>query len=207
MVSQDLINKAVLDQLDALKAAFADIPQARKATLDQLAALAGEALKEKQHIGLTFVCTHNSRRSQLAQVWLPVAAAHYGVSGLWSFSGGTESTAFNHRMVAALQRFGFELNTENPEAENPVYTMPGWEGSTLFSKKYDEAPNPVEDFFAIMVCDHADANCPFVPGAMKRISLPFTDPKEADDSPREEAAYDAKVREIGSAILYLVSRI
>ena len=31
-----------------------------------------------------------------------------------------------------------------------------------------------------MVCDHADQNCPFIPGATARIPLRYKDPKEFD---------------------------
>ena len=55
-------------------------------------------------VKLTFICTHNSRRSHLGQIWAQKAALHHGLSFIQTFSGGTETTAFNPRAVAALRR-------------------------------------------------------------------------------------------------------
>ena len=43
-----------------------------------------------------------------------------------------------------------------------------------------------------MVCDEADAACPVVMGAKKRISLPFSDPKAFDGKPEEAAKYSER---------------
>ena len=53
------------------------------------------------------ICTHNSRRSHLGQLWLAIGADFFELPQLETFSGGTEATAFNPRAVAALHRVGF----------------------------------------------------------------------------------------------------
>lgn len=81
------------------------------------------------------------------------------------------------------------------------------ESYQAFSKKYDENPNPTKDFAAIMVCNSADAECPFVPGASFRIALPFADPKAFDDTDLEAAKYNERLRQIGREILWMMSEI
>lgn len=152
---------------------------------------------------LTFICTHNSRRSHFGQIWAAVAAAWYGVEGVKTYSGGTEATAFNPRAVAALERAGFRV--ENPGGANPVYqvffseTRPPLE---CFSKTFDDPVNPASGFAAVMTCSDADENCPFIPGAAVRIPLTYEDPKEADGTPEETARYDERCRQIAVEMFY-----
>lgn len=182
------------------------ISEARKSELRSMANTIRTQLANPGHAALVFVCTHNSRRSQLAELWMKVAVTFYGISNLTSWSGGTEATAFNHRMVDALIRAGFDIVRES-DGHNPRYRIrlngDRSAESMMFSKKFDDAFNPQAGFIAVMVCSQADQDCPFVPGASARISLPYEDPKHADDSPGEKAEYDAKVREIGREILFL----
>jgi arsenate reductase len=156
---------------------------------------------------LNFICTHNSRRSHLAQIWAATAAAHYQQSDLETYSGGTETTAFNPRAVEALRRAGFRV--EDPGGDNPRYRVSyGPEAPTMvcFSKTFDDPANPTSDFAAVMTCTDADQNCPVIPGA-KRISLPYEDPKAADGTPEEAARYDERCRQIATEMLYVMSQI
>ena len=69
-----------------------------------MAAYIRESANQGRPARLTFVCTHNSRRSLLCQTFGSAAAAYFGIHGVETFSGGTEATAFNSRAVAALRR-------------------------------------------------------------------------------------------------------
>jgi hypothetical protein len=132
------------------------------------------------------------------------------VDGVETYSGGTEATAFNPRAVAALQRAGFRIETSEPEAENPRYTVSITEnGPTLeaFSKRYMDPPNPTAGFAAIMTCSDADEACPFVRGADFRIAVPYVDPKVSDGTPEEAATYDERSRQIATEMLYVFSRV
>jgi arsenate reductase (thioredoxin) len=156
---------------------------------------------------LTFVCTHNSRRSILCQVWGTAAAAYFGVPGVQTFSGGTEATACNSRAVAVLRRAGFEIDERMP-GKNPHYAVRyRSEGPALdcFSKVYTDAPNPKSDFCVVMTCTEADKKCPLVKGAALRIALPFDDPKASDNTPRETAVYDDRCRQVACELLYVFS--
>lgn len=184
--------------------AMAEIPAERRAVLAQLAAFVSERRAEGQPAELTFICTHNSRRSQLGQVWAATAAAWLGVDGVRTFSGGTEVTAFNSRAVEALRRAGFEVG--GAEGDNPRYAVsmgPAGAPTEGWSKRYDDETNPQQGFAAIMTCSSADASCPTVKGAALRLSLAYDDPKQADGTPQEAARYDERSRQIAAEMFYL----
>lgn len=195
--------------IEKLTKEFNQIPDERKAILKQLTDFVASKTKGGQKILLNFICTHNSRRSHIAQVWGQTAAHFYGVSNVETFSGGTEATAFNLRAVAAMKQAGFDIITLKDE-NNPVYTVTFSEDApalTVFSKKYDDDFNPKKDFAAVMTCSHADENCPLVPGASARIALTYNDPKDFDGTPQEAAKYAERVHEIGREILYAFSQV
>lgn len=185
-----------------------EIPEERKGALEEVAAFVASKRDAGEDSELTFICTHNSRRSQMAQLWAVVAAAHFGVDGVRTYSGGTEATAFNPRAVAAMQRAGFLV--ENPGGDNPRYQVSFDDtGPVLecFSKRYDDPANPPEGFAAIMTCSDADEACPVVRGAALRAAIQYQDPKVADGTPRESAAYDERCMQIATEMLYVFSRV
>ena len=179
----------------------------RKAELEQLARFIRDARDTGAKARVTFICTHNSRRSQLAQVWAGTAAHLLGIERFEAYSGGTEATAFNPRAVAALRRAGFSIEITKA-GENPVYGVrfsPAIEPIICFSKTFDQPPNPGDGFCAVMTCSAADAGCPVVLGASERISLRYEDPKNFDGADRETAKYDERCRQIASEIIYSFS--
>lgn len=184
------------------------IPPHRVEKLNTLAALSKKVLEEKGVLRMNFICTHNSRRSHIAQLWAWAAAEHFGVGPFESYSGGVEVTAFNPRAVAAMQRAGFLIG--QADGDNPRYPVRSKENGPAIecrSKTYDDPANPSKDFIAVMVCTDAEQNCPFVAGASHRFSLSFEDPKESDGTPNETETYDARVAEIGREMVYLFERI
>lgn len=201
------------DQIKSLILESDWISKERKAALSFLARTIEHQIEENGTAKVTFVCTHNSRRSQLAQLWLYMGCQYYDLDRIMAFSAGTEATSFNIRMVEAVKKFGFTLEESGADRgpANPEYILKAGggskEGIIMFSKVLDNPFNPQDLFIAVMVCSHADENCPFVPGTFARISLPFEDPKTYDDTPDEIKAYDDKVREIGREILYVTRMI
>lgn len=159
---------------------------------------------------LIFVCTHNSRRSQMGQAWARAAAMHLGLKHVRTWSGGTEATAFNPRAVKALSTHGFAIQPtgEVVGESNPVYALGYGEGTSdrAFSKKFEHAFNPQQGFAAVMVCASADASCPFVEGADLRVSVPYLDPKASDGTPEEASTYLAKSEEIGWEMSWLMAQ-
>lgn len=189
---------------------FDQIDQKRKVSLSQLGDYISNKLKENQPPKLVVICTHNSRRSHIGQIWLAVSADYYQLPDMQTFSGGTEATAFNIRAVDAFRRIGFEIIANEPKAENPVYQVRWKEGMKpyhAFSKKYEDPPNPKEAFAAIMVCAEADAGCPVVFGCDFRLALPYDDPKAFDGTELEAEKYDERVRQIGREMLFMLSKL
>lgn len=187
---------------------FDQISEQRKAELNKLAAYVRNEVTAGGWARLMFICTHNSRRSHLSQVWAAAAARYYGVPNVECFSGGTEPTAFSPNAVAALRRAGIEV-VQVSNQENPHYQVRVGGGVQLvcFSKKYNDPPNPSTDFCVAMLCSEADASCPLVAGAVQRVTIPYDDPKAADDSPEETSTYDARCAEICREMFYLFSEI
>jgi hypothetical protein len=183
---------------------FDEIPTERREQLRELAAFVVARREAHAPVRLTFICTHNSRRSHMAQLFAAAAAAHYGVD-VQSYSGGTESTAFNPRAIAALERAGFDIHGDALGGDNPRYLVRfTTEGAPLesFSKAYGEDPNPSRDFCAVLVCSQADEACPSVAWAAKRLSIAYDDPKSADGTPEEAAVYDERCAQIAREMLF-----
>ena len=182
------------------------IPEARKSQLAELGDFIYRKQKDHEKAAVIVICTHNSRRSHMGQLWLAAAAAFYGLDDIWTASGGTEETAFNTSAVAALQKAGFKIDQQSP-GSNPVYAASLGNGDAdmqMFSKKYDHPVNPVSGFAAVMVCSEADAACPVVPGADARFPIQYVDPKQADGTPEEEKAYTERCRQIAREMFFAV---
>ena len=178
------------------------ISDQRKDLLKPLQDYLSLEVKQKTGVNLNFICTHNSRRSQLCQVWAKVIGDFYG-HNINTFSG-IEITACNERTIDSLVRMGFDVNKSG--GENPHYKLkyhPNKPPITLFSKIYDNLPNPKTHFAAVITCTHADENCPFIPGAEKRISLPYGDPKAYDNTADEAKMYDERSIQIATEMKYV----
>jgi hypothetical protein len=210
VVTSTKLTKKLTNYCTTLTEEFSQIPADRQADLQELGQYLYEKVKAEQEIKLTVICTHNSRRSHIGQLWLLVAAEWYGIDNLQAFSGGTEATAFNKRAVEALNRAGFRIGGTN-STDNTTYSASWSRGSRpgakvlMFSKKYDHTINPKENFGAVMVCSEADKSCPVVPGAEARFSLPFEDPRYYDGTASEELEYDKACRLIARDIFYAVN--
>ena len=83
------------------------ISKERKAVLQPLINYIQSKQDQDEVTQLNFICTHNSRRSQLTQAWAKVLAVHFGIQ-IESFSGGVEVTAFNQSAINALINNGFK---------------------------------------------------------------------------------------------------
>jgi len=187
-----------------------DITLERKEILDLIAADVSKRIhSDKGEAWLIYICTHNSRRSHMAQLWARTAACYYGLNQVNTFSGGTEATACNIRTVAALRRAGFSV-VASETGENPVYLIQFSDERPpmkAYSKIYNQGSNPKDDFVALMCCSQADMSCPIVDGATSRYAIHYVDPKECDDTDEEVMAYNSRCREIAREMFYLMSRV
>jgi arsenate reductase len=200
---------SISEYVGNIKNWFRDIPAARKKELRKISQFISEKISKGHPAFLLFICTHNSRRSHMSQIWAQTAAIYYQLPMITCYSGGTEATSFNPRAVCTLQKAGFSIDKATT-GKNPVYEVKYAEGVKpirVFSKKYDDKFNPQTNFCAIMTCSDADAACPTVFGAAERISIPYEDPKVADDTDYEEKAYDERNRQIATEMFYLFDQV
>jgi protein-tyrosine-phosphatase len=190
-------------------AEFGSIADERKQFLEKITNYIRQQLQNKKNVNLVYICTHNSRRSFFGQVWGQVAAHYYNVHSVKTFSGGTEVTFFHPHAVSAFERIGFNVS-KSTESANPVYHLKfsnGAEPVVCFSKTFDDKTNPQKNFAAIMVCSDAEQNCPFVPGIDLRVLTSYNDPKEFDNTPGQNSAYDERCRQIARESLYVFSLV
>ncbi|MFD0990502.1 low molecular weight phosphatase family protein [Mariniflexile jejuense] len=160
-------------------------------------------------IRINFICTHNSRRSHLSQVWAQTMAAYFNIKNVFCFSGGTEATALFPVVAKTLENTGFKVVAIS-EGKNPIYAIKYAENEhpiVGFSKKYDDAFNPVSGFAAVMTCSQADGGCPFIAGAEKRIAITFDDPKAFDGTPLQTEKYNERSLQIATELFYVFSQI
>lgn len=186
---------------------FCSIPQERKEVLSLLLDYINQKRTDQKEIKLNFVCTHNSRRSQLSQIWSQTAADYYGID-CQCFSSGVEVTAFNDRAVNAIESIGFKI--QKGKGINPIFTIEnGLDKKSIrcFSKLLDDPENPKNNFAAIMTCSHADENCPVVNGMEARIPLNYEDPGKFDGTEFETIKYLERSQQIAIEMFYLFSKI
>lgn len=194
---------------DNLTKEFDQIPTSRKLLLDKIIHYINLKRKQKQNINLVYICTHNSRRSHFGQVWAHIASVYYNIANLHSFSGGTETTAFNTNAINALSRIGFVIKPLTEE-KNTIFRLYYDEKNKpieCFSKVYNHTINPTNSFAAIMTCGDAEENCPFIAGAEVRISTTYDDPKTVDNTPLQDAKYDEGCKQIALETFYVFSKL
>ncbi|MEP0132844.1 MAG: protein-tyrosine-phosphatase [Eudoraea sp.] len=185
------------------------ISEARKKTLQALIDFIQIKVDNHQEIRINFICTHNSRRSHLSQVWAQTMAFYFNIKNVFCYSGGTESTALFPMAAKTLENSGFEVKTIS-ENINPIYSIKYAENEHPiigFSKKFDDPFNPKSEFAAIMTCSQADGDCPFLAGAEKRIPITFEDPKAFDNTPQQAEKYNERSLQIATELFYVFSQI
>ena len=188
---------------------FESISDDRKIILQPLVDFIQRKANNNQEIRLNLICTHNSRRSHLSQVWAQTAAAHYGVKNVFCYSGGTEATAMFPVAAKTLAKQGFQIKTI-AEGSNPVYAIKYAENEHPvigFSKTFDDDFNPQSEFAAILTCSSADKGCPFIAGAEKRIPVTFEDPKAFDNTAQQAEKYEERSLQIATEMFYVFSQI
>jgi arsenate reductase len=194
--------KNLIDQL-----AINDISSDRQIALDAVKAHLHQKKDQKENIGLTFICTHNARRSHLAQIWAATMANYYGWDTVSTYSGGVEVTKMHPAVGETLQRQGFKIHKLS-FTENPVYAVRFDELASpeiCFSKLYQDKFNPAEGFTAILVCSAVEEACPFVTGCERRFLLSYEDPKISDGTPMQEEVYGQRSLEIAREMKHLFS--
>ena len=185
------------------------ISDERKIILQPLIEFISSKISKNEEVRLNFICTHNSRRSHLSQIWAQTMAYYYQIENVFCYSGGTEATAMFQKVADTLANQGFEI-LKLSETENPVYAVKFAENEhavICFSKKYDDDFNPKSAFAAILTCDSADENCPIVYGAETRIPIKYEDPKKSDGTAEMNETYFNRSLEIATEMKFVFENL
>ncbi|MFV9551655.1 low molecular weight phosphatase family protein [Algibacter sp. PT7-4] len=202
-----MLYKTIIKTIKALE--VSEITENRKIVLQPLIDYLKDKVKANKPIRLNFICTHNSRRSHLTQVWAQAMAAYFNVNNVVCYSGGTEATAMFPKVSETLNNQGFSI-VKLSETENPVYSIKFSENEPsviAFSKQFSHAFNPASGFAAIMTCSSADGGCPFVLGSDKRIAITYEDPKASDGTPQQTETYFNRSLQIATEMKYVFSSL
>ncbi|NMC86353.1 MAG: arsenate reductase ArsC [Anaerolineaceae bacterium] len=120
-----------------------------------------------------FLCTGNSARSQMAEVFL----RYYAGDRFEAHSAGLEPKPINPLTLAVMEEIGFDLSEQRSKGVE-VYL-----GKTHFD-------------YLITVCDDADKNCPTVwPGVNQRLHWSFEDPAQFVGTEEQKLAKFRQVRD------------
>jgi len=199
--------KQLQDTIASLKTDSID--DQRKEGLQPLIDFIEQKVNVNEAIRLNFICTHNSRRSHLSQVWAQTLAHHFNIQNVFCYSGGTEATALFPMVTETLRDAGFHIEKLS-ENNNPVYSIKYADNELPvigFSKTLDSDFNPKAEFAAIMTCSQADDGCPFIAGAEKRIPITYEDPKVFDNTPQQAQKYQERSLQIATELYYIFSQL
>ena len=185
------------------------ISEERKEILQPLVDYLKEKASKKEPIRLNFICTHNSRRSHLSQIWAQTIAYYFEIDNVICYSGGTEATAMFPKVGETFSKQGFEV-LKLSEGQNPVYAInyaADEQPIICFSKTYDHDYNPRSGFGAIMTCDSANEACPMVIGAEQRFAITYEDPKAFDGTPQQTEKYLERSIQIATELFWVFSKV
>ncbi len=188
--------------------ALMKVSSERKIILQALIDYIQPKVVDCEAIRLNFICTHNSRRSHLSQVWAQTMAHYFGLTQVYCYSGGTEATAMFPKVAETLASQGFQIQSLS-EGANPVYALKYTENEApiiCFSKTFDDAFNPSSQYAAIMTCSSADEGCPFIAGADQRLPIRYDDPKAFDGTESMDLKYQERSLEIAAEMYYVFSQ-
>ncbi len=186
-----------------------NISAERKEVLQELVNYIQLKKEHQNTIRLNFICTHNSRRSHLSQIWAQTMAYDFDIKNVFCYSGGTEATAMFPKVAETLSKQGFQIH-QLSQTDNPVYAVKYAENESpiiCFSKTYHHDFNPKSEFGAIMTCNSADEACPLVLGAEARFPIMYNDPKAFDNTPLQDEKYHERSLEIAQEMWWVFSQI
>lgn len=196
------------ESLKKMEASVATISEERKAKLMPLVYFILDNQRANDPSELIFVCTHNARRSHMAQLWAAAAALYCDLENIECYSGGVEVTRIHPNALASLVRSGFEFSGDD-EGSNPVFLVQLNESVMVevFSKHFGDDTNPQKNFAAVLVCSDVAEACPFVAGASLRHPVAYDDPKEFDGTDSADEKYDERSFQIGTEMLYVMHTV
>ena len=203
------MNKVLKDYIKTIiKNIDTDLEKNREEKLIELAQTIKNTYKNENNVQIIFICTHNSRRSQFSHIWAYVSSLYFKLDFIKPFSGGTEIDTVNLNVIKSLINSGLKI--EKTHKEDAMYLLKPfkeYKGINLYSKEYSCKSNPTKHFIAIMTCSDADKMCPVIKGADKKVSLPYPDPRVADNTGLEEEVYNQTCSTIAKEMFYLMKQV
>jgi arsenate reductase len=202
-----MLLKTIKHQIETLE--IRSISSERQNILQPLVDYIQSKVENNETIRLNFICTHNSRRSHLSQVWAQTMAHYFNVKNVFCYSGGSEATALYPETAKTLGKTGFEIKII-AQGDNPIYAIKYSknEHSILgFSKKFDSKFNPSSEFAAILTCSSADKECPYIANSEARIPVTYDDPKVYDNTPQQSEKYQERSLQIATELKFVFSKI
>lgn len=119
------------------------------------------------------LCTGNSCRSQMAHGYLN----YFAKAKANIYSAGIDTHGVNPKAISIMQEDGIDISSHT---SNHV--------DDYFDVNFD---------FIITVCDHAQENCPYIPGSAERFHHNFTDPSKVKGTKDEiHTAFESARNEI-----------
>jgi len=140
-----------------------------------------QATNEK--IGVLFLCTGNSCRSQMAEGW----ARRLKGDVIEPYSAGIETHGLNPNAVRVMAEAGVDMSGHR-------------------SKHLDELREIAFDY-VVTVCDHANESCPVFPGKVKRVHVSFDDPPQLARSAKTEEEALGHYRRVRDQIREFVEKL
>lgn len=202
-----MLFKTIENQIEKLE--VNSIALERQNVLQPLVNFIQTRIENNATVRLNFICTHNSRRSHLSQVWAQTLAHYYKINAIFCYSGGTEATALFPVAAQTLEQTGFEIEII-ANGNNPIYAIKYSDNEHPilgFSKKFDSNFNPNSDFAAILTCSSADKECPYIANAAARILITYEDPKAFDSTPQQAEKYQERSLQIATELKFVFSQI
>jgi len=125
----------------------------------------------KDRIKVSFLCTGNSCRSQIAEGW----ARHLKGDVIEPYSAGIHPIGVNPRAIKVMAEAGVDISAQK-------------------SEHIDELPG-IDFDYVITLCDNAREHCPVFGGRAKVIHKPFDDPYFASGNEEQILTTFRKVRD------------
>jgi arsenate reductase len=119
---------------------------------------------------ILFLCTGNSRRSQMAEGF----ARHFGGDSIEAYSAGVNPEPVPSETVEVMREVGIDVSGQR-------------------SKGTEAVPQEVD--VVVTLCDSAAEACPFFPGSPRMLHWPLPDPALAQGSPDQVREAYRKVRD------------
>ena len=189
-INMDLVFNKFFSRIDSFNP-----NQKRKKRLDNIASVINENLNKTRSI--VFLCTHNSRRSQICEVWGKVFAEIYRKK-ININSAGAFKTVVHSQVYESIVKCGLIVNNKK---------------EIFFDKKKFKLNSKTTDsitmknFIAVMTCSDAEKSCPHDPKSIRNIKMFFNDPRIYDETDKMSREYLKTTTYIAEELNYIFKNI